>query len=128
MDSQQANLATLTLFWLIVGYSVVLIPAIVTWWLVVQHINSRTHRTGNVPHGVLRLFLRFGPMALLLSAATFLCGFWILFTPEIRNAFNPNLGVPSLALTGIGVPAFMLSMVLWAYSNTPLSTTAKATS
>ena len=58
-------------------------------------------------------------VTLLVSATGFSCGRWIYSMPEKMNTFSPYLAVSALALMGSGVLAFMMSMVLWAYSNSP---------
>jgi len=106
-------------FWLVIAISSTLIPAIFTWWLLAQHMNNRLANTETPPRGVRWHFLRFGPTALLVSAAGFSCGLWIYSMPERMSSFSPYLILPAMALMGSGVLAFMMSMVLWAYSNSP---------
>ena len=115
----QVNPVDTALSWLIIILSVALIPAMLTWWLVAQHVNSRMRRAGTRLDRSRWHFLRFGPAAPLISAAAFLCGFLAFHVPQLHDALSPDVRFAFWGLAGFGLVASMMSIVLWAYSNAP---------
>jgi hypothetical protein len=102
---------------LIAFVSLAIVPVMIVWWDVAQRENRRRKMDG-IPTGGSRWhFLRYGPTAPLISAVVFLCGLQVLvLRPE---GLSPTVAVSLLFMTVPGLIAFMVSMVLWSYSNAP---------
>ena len=119
MEPRYVSPADTALSLLIILVSLALVPASLTWWLIAQHVNSRMMRAGRQLHGGRWHFLRFGPTAPLLSAAAFLCGTLAYSVPQIHDALDPEVSFAALILAACSLFSFMMSMVLWSYSNAP---------
>jgi hypothetical protein len=106
-------------FYLIAFVALAIVPVMVIWWVVAQLENSRRRKAG-IPTGGSRWhFLRYGPTAPLISAVVFLCGLQVsVFRPE-EGGLSPTVAVSLAFMTVPGLIAFMVSMVLWSYSNAP---------
>ena len=111
------------LSYLILLVALALVPALLTWWLVAQRLNSRIRSKANGERWHLS---RFGPLAPLVSAAALLCGFLAFFVPQIHDELSPDVRFAFLVLAGFALVGFLMSIVLWSYSNAPPRATHEA--
>jgi hypothetical protein len=107
------------LTYLILLAALVLIPTMLTWWLVAQHTNNRMEKAGSPLNGGSWHPLRFGPLAPIISAVAGIWGFLAFHVPQIRQALHPDVSFAFAVMGWSGLLSFMLSMVLWTYSNAP---------
>lgn len=119
MDHLPINSVDAALSYLLLLVSLIIVPTMLTWWIVAQQINGRMRSTGSQLDRGRWHFLQFGPAAPLISAAASLCGFVMFYVPHLHDALSPDVRFAFLILGGIGLVAFMMSMVLWSYSNAP---------
>ena len=124
MEPRYVSPADTALSLLIILISLAIVPANLTWWLIAQHINDRMARAREQLHGGRWHFLRFGPTAPLISAAAFLCGTLTYSVPQIHDALDPDVSFAALILAVFSLVSFMMSMILWSYSNAPPRQTA----
>jgi hypothetical protein len=104
---------------LIAFVSLAIVPVMIVWWDVAQRENRKRKMDG-IPTGGSRWhFLRYGPTAPLISAVVFLCGLQVfVFRPD-EGGLSPTVAVSLAFMTVPALIAFMVSMVLWSYSNAP---------
>ena len=119
MDHLRINSVDEAVSYLVLLVSLALVPLMLTWWLFAQRMNRRMRRAGSALGGGRWHLLRFGPSAPLIAAAAFLCGFLMFYVPQLHDALSPDVRFAFLILGGIGLVAFMKSMVLWSHSNAP---------
>lgn len=124
MDPRYVSPADSALFGFIVLIALVIVPATLIWWLVAHHVNRRMLRAGTQLHGGRWHFLRFGPAAPLISFTAFICAIVAYTVPAIDDALDPDVSFATLVLSAFSLFSFMMSMVLWAYSNAPPRQTA----
>lgn len=106
-------------FYLIAFVALAIVPVMIIWWVVAQFENRRRRKAG-IPTGESRWhFLRYGPTAPLISAVILICGLQVfIFRPE-EGELSPTVAVSLAFMTVPALIAFMVSMVLWSYSNAP---------
>jgi hypothetical protein len=106
-------------FCLIAFVALAIVPVMIVWWDIAQRENKRRREAG-IPTGETRWhFLRYGPTAPLISAVIFMCGLQVfLFRPE-EGELSPTVAVSLAFMTVPALIAFMVSMILWSYSNAP---------
>lgn len=117
MEPRYVSPADTALSLLIILISLAIVPANLTWWLIAQHINNRMTRAGKQLHGGRWHLLRFGPTAPLISAAAFSCGIVAYSVPQIHDALDPDVSFAAMILAAFSLFSFMMSMILWSYSN-----------
>lgn len=105
--------------YLIAFVALAIVPVIIIWWVIAHDENNRRRKAG-IPTGESRWhFLRYGPTAPLISAVILICGLQVfVFRPE-EGGLSPTVAVSLAFMTVPALIAFMVSMVLWSYSNAP---------
>jgi hypothetical protein len=106
-------------FCLIAFVALAIVPMMIIWWDIARLENTRRRKAG-IPTGDSRWhFLRYGPTAPLISAVILMCGLQVfIFRPE-EGGLSPTVAVSLAFMTVPALIAFMVSMVLWSYSNAP---------
>jgi heme/copper-type cytochrome/quinol oxidase subunit 2 len=103
-------------FYLIVFVTLAIVPVMILWWIfVLRHLNRRS-QAGVKATASRWHFLRYGPMAPLLSAAVLLCGlpFWDFFPAS--DTIPSSIGLCLMVMTVSGFVALVISVVLWSFT------------
>lgn len=108
-------------FFLVSGVALLIVPAMLTWWVIAQIVNSGRKNDGRQRFVGRWHFLRFGPTAPLLSLIACICGA-APFVINGRDALLTSLSLPCVALGFLGLVAFAMSMLLWSYASDPAET------
>jgi hypothetical protein len=115
------------MFTLISGVALLIVPVMLTWWVIAQTVNSDRKNAGSQRFVGRWHFLRFGPAAPLLSLIACICG----AAPAVAfrsSAISTSILFPCIALGFLGLTAFAMSMLLWTYSSDPAETATSSES
>jgi hypothetical protein len=105
-------------FTLISGVALLIVPVMLTWWVIAQIVNAHRKNAGLQRFAGRWHFLRFGPAAPLLSLSAFICGAVPVVVDRSSNVSSSIL-FPCIALSFTGLMAFLMSMLLWSYASDP---------
>lgn len=108
------------MFFLISAVALLIVPCMLTWWVIAQIVNSDRKEAGRQRFVGRWHFLRFGPTAPLLSLIACIVGAGpvVIF----RFALPVDFFIPCVALGFLGLTAFLMSMLLWMYASDPAET------
>ncbi|MGY4856351.1 hypothetical protein [Cryobacterium sp. AP23] len=109
-----------SLFFLISGVALLIVPGMLAWWVIAQTVNSDRKDAGSQRFVGRWHFLRFGPTAPLLSLIACIGGAGpvVIF----RYALSSDIYIACVGLGFLGLTAFLMSMLLWAYASDPAET------
>jgi hypothetical protein len=112
------------MFVLISAVALLIVPGVLTWWVVAQVVNADRKDTGKQRFVGRWHVLRFGPMAPLLSLIAGIGG----GAPVIifQYALPVDILLPCVALGILGLTAFVISLLLWMYASDPAETARRS--
>jgi hypothetical protein len=109
------------MFTLISAVALLIVPGMLTWWVIAQIVNADGRDFGRQRYVGRWHFLRFGPAAPLLSLIALFCG----AAPVVINQFSAvsiSVLFAGVALGVFSLLAFLMSMILWTYASDPAET------
>jgi hypothetical protein len=109
-----------TMFVLLSAGALLIVPGMLTWWVIAQIVNADRKDTGKQRFAGRWHVLRFGPTAPLLSLIACIGG----ASPVVifQYALSTDILIPCVALALLGLTAFVMSLLLWMYASNPAET------
>jgi hypothetical protein len=115
-----------TMFVLLSAVALLIVPGMLTWWVIAQVVNEDRKDTGRQRLVGRWHVLRFGPTAPLLSLLA--CTGGAAPVVIFQYALPDGIFIPCVALALLGLIAFVMSLLLWMYASDPAETTKSSES